>query len=201
MRDKLNNDPKVQMAAVGALLLAAAFFVISTMGGGKSSASDTATTTDPAAATAPVDPATGAPAAVDPTTGAPAAPSAAIPIVPAPPLPKDVQAAYKRNETIALLVVKRGAIDDKLVAVSVSQLTANHVANFIVPVSQIAKYTAITQGVNVDRTPALVVVRPKHLTTGAPTATVSYSFQSREAVDQAVRDATYTGPSTTYAPG
>ncbi len=200
MRDRLNNDPKVQMAAIGVLLLAAAFFFISTMGGAKKPEAAPATT-DPAAAAA-IDPATGAPA-VDPATGAPVVAtttSGAIPQVPAPPLPKDVQDAYNRNETIALLVIKPGAVDDDLVADSVRRLGENDVATFVVPVKDISKYTAITQSVNVDRTPALVIVRPKNLTDGTPTATVSYSFQSQEAVDQAVRDARYTGPDTTYAP-
>ena len=193
MRDRLNNDPKVQMAAVGILLLAAAFFFISTMGGHK----------QPEAAPAPTDPAAATTGAIDPATGAPVAATASssgIPQVPAPPLPKSVQAAYDRNETIALLIIQPGATDDKMVADSLRRLDENGVATFVVDVKDIAKYTAITQGVNVDRTPALVIVRPKKLTGGTPTATVSYSFQSQEAVDQAVRDARYVGPDTTYAP-
>ena len=59
----------------------------------------------------------------------------------------------------------------------------------------IARYSRITQGVNVDRVPALIVLRPRHLTQGTPTATLSYGFRGPESVDQAIRDALYKGPS------
>jgi hypothetical protein len=65
---------------------------------------------------------------------------------------------------------------------------------FIVKAFDIAKYSRITQGVNVQRTPALVVVQPKHLTQGPlPTATVGYGFRGGGSIDQAVRDALYSG--------
>ena len=48
--------------------------------------------------------------------------------------------------------------------------------------------------------PALVVVRPKHLDQGTPSASVSYGFQSAESVVQAVIDAGYKGPTLDYHP-
>ena len=71
---------------------------------------------------------------------------------------------------------------------------------FIVPAKQISRYAAITEGVGVDRVPALVVVRPKRLRQTIPTASVSYGFQSGESVVQAVIDAGYKGPTLAYHP-
>ncbi len=46
-----------------------------------------------------------------------------------------------------------------------------------------------------NRTPALVVVRPKSLTDGPmPTAIVSYGFRGPGSVEQALEDALYDGP-------
>ena len=63
-----------------------------------------------------------------------------------------------------------------------------------------ARYAAVTLGLQIDRTPALIVMRPKRLSKGTPQATVSYGFQSPQAVVQAVRDASYDGPYLTYHP-
>ena len=72
--------------------------------------------------------------------------------------------------------------------------------HFIVPASKIARYAAITEGVGVDRVPALVVVAPKRLKKTIPTASVSYGFQSAQSVVQAVIDAGYKGPTLDYHP-
>jgi hypothetical protein len=48
--------------------------------------------------------------------------------------------------------------------------------------------------VDVNRVPALIALRPRNLTHGAPTATVSYGFRGPESVDQAISDALYKGP-------
>ena len=61
-----------------------------------------------------------------------------------------------------------------------------------------AKYAAITQGVGLDRTPALIVVR--HSGGGPAPASVQYGFQTPESVVQAVLDARYRGPTVTYSP-
>lgn len=201
MREKLNSDPKFQIGAVAVLLVFGALFLLKGMGGGGAAAPPpTAADSTTAAIETAVSPTAGAP--VDPTTGlpAPATTSSVLPTVPAPPLPAPVTAAVKQNQTVALLIVRQGAIDDDLVAKSLRGLSAGGVATFIVPVSQIARYTAITQGVNVDSVPALVIVRPKNLTGGTTTATVSYGYQSPEAIAQALRDARYSGPDATYSP-
>ncbi len=118
-----------------------------------------------------------------------------------PALPGAVTRAYKSGKTVVLLVVHDGGIDDRLVANNVPRIDAvGDVATFVVPAKRVARYAAITLGLQVDRTPALIVMRPKRLSGGTPQATVSYGFQSPQAVVQAVRDASYDGPNVTYHP-
>jgi hypothetical protein len=74
------------------------------------------------------------------------------------------------------------------------------VATFIVPASKIARYASVTDGVGVNRVPALLVVRPKRLTHGNPTASVTYGFQGAQSVEQAVTDARYDGRTLDYHP-
>lgn len=193
MREKLNSNPLAQVVLVGVLLVAAGFFVLSSMGGGGGSnataGTSSATVTTPAAsATAP--------------SSAPAtAPVPGAAVVPAPPLPRPVTVAFGAGKTVVLLLVKEGGIDDRMVIAAVRRLgSLSRVAIFVVPASKIARYAAIAQGVNVDRVPALVVVQPKRLDHGIPTASVSYGFQSPESVVQAVRDATYKGRTLSYHP-
>jgi len=69
-----------------------------------------------------------------------------------------------------------------------------------VPAARISRYAAITEGVGVDRVPALVVVTPKHLKKTVPTASVSYGFQSPQSIAQAVIDAGYEGKTLDYHP-
>ncbi len=110
-------------------------------------------------------------------------------------------AAFRAGDTVVLLFVKDGGIDDRLVTRSVERLNGlSHVATFVVPAHEIARYTTISQGVEVDRTPALVVVRPKHLGQGVPSASVQYGFRSPASVEQAVIDAEYKGPTVEYHP-
>ena len=67
-----------------------------------------------------------------------------------------------RTETVVLLFVRDGGIDDRLVAGAIRSLGAlPGVATFVVPAERIARYAAITQGVDVNRVPALVVLRPE----------------------------------------
>src|SRR6185503_12303330 len=70
------------------------------------------------------------------------------------------------------------------------------VAVFVTDVKNVADYSRITEGVKLNRTPALVVIRPKRLSDGqAPSATVSYGFRGKGSVQQAFEDALYDGPS------
>jgi hypothetical protein len=119
----------------------------------------------------------------------------------APPPPRAVTTAFAANRTVVLLFVRNGGIDDRIVARDVDRLDSlQGVATFVVPANRIARYAAITEGVAVDRVPALVVVRPKRLGHGIPTASVHYGFQRPESVVQAVIDAGYKGPTVDYHP-
>lgn len=110
-------------------------------------------------------------------------------------------AAFKADQTVVLLFVRVGGIDDRLTIAASKQLDGMPgVAPFVVPVDKIAGYAAITQSVNVNRVPALVVVRPRRLDNGPATASVLYGFQSPESVVQAVVDAGYRGPTLAYHP-
>jgi hypothetical protein len=194
MREKLNENPLMQVALIGVLLVIVGIFLMSSRGGGGSeeeseSGSTAASVTSESA------------------TEAPAGPSAALAMVSqastssARPLPHDVTAAWKANKTIVLLFVHDGGIDDKLVKQATNRLTSlPQAATFVVPASKISRYAAITEGVGVSQVPALVVVRPKHVHQTIPTASVSYGFQSGQSIVQAVIDAGYKGPTLDYHP-
>jgi hypothetical protein len=211
VREKINSDPKYQIGIVVVLILAAGYMLLGGLGGGEES-EETAPTeaTVAVAGTGATGTATGATpgeavegaiegAIASASTEASAASVAAS--IPAPPLPHPVTAAYDSGKTVVLLVVHDGGIDDRLVAASTRQLDGDPgVAVFVVPVKQIARYGAITLGVDVQQVPALVVMRPRHLSHGTPEAAVIYGFQSAQSIDQAVRDASYKGPEATYHP-
>ena len=113
-----------------------------------------------------------------------------------PGLPAPVVKAYKDDKTVVLLVLRHRGIDDDQLRQNVERLRGkSDLALFVTNAGHIARYSRITQGVNVDRVPALIVLRPRHLTHGTPTATLSYGFRGPESVDQAIRDALYKGPS------
>jgi hypothetical protein len=163
----------------------------SMVGGGESEAGSEA---EPEAVIATSAPAI-TPAGETPATGTPAAPPAA------PPPPKAVTAAFGSGETVVLLVVREGGIDDRMVRADTAALAAvPNVALFVVPVRRIARYASITEGVGVNRVPALIVIRPKALSHGVPTASVSYGYQGAESVVQAVVDARYKGRTLSYHP-
>jgi hypothetical protein len=189
MREKLNDNPLAQAAVVGVLLLVAAVFFLAPKGGeeeGESASSEAGTVTT----------ATGAAAG---GAAVPPAPGALAEV--APPPPAAVTAAFRSGQTVALLFVHDGGIDDRLVAGATAQLGRfARVSTFVVPAHQIARYAAIAQGVDVDRVPALVVLRPKRLDHGVPTASVHYGFQSAESIVQAVVDAGYKGRTLDYHP-
>jgi hypothetical protein len=210
MRDALNSNPLVQAAVVGVLIVGAAFFFLSSSGGGSqeeeaageteatvgiagTNATGTATGATPGEAVeGAVEAATEAATASSLTTRASAS---------APPPPRPVLAAWRANQTLVLLFIRDGGIDDRLVKIATDGLAGfSDTAIFVVPARKIARYAAITEGVGVERTPALVVVTPKHLKKTVPTASVSYGFQSAESVRQAVIDAGYKGPTVDYHP-
>jgi hypothetical protein len=192
MREKLNENPLAQMAVIGVLLVAG-ILMLTTMGGGggeseagsEPEAEASVTTSAPAIT----------PAGGTPSTGTPAGPLAVS------PPPKGVIEAFDSGETIVLLVVREGGIDDRMVRTDTAALAAvPDVALFVVPARRIARYASITEGVGVNRVPALVVLRPKALSHGVPTASVSYGYQEGQSVLQAVVDARYQGRMLPYHP-
>lgn len=202
MRERLNNNPLAQIGIIGILLVAVGVFAMSSMGGGAEEEGESATTTSSATVTGSEGSAT---ITATVTEGEVAAPATAPPpgalAAAAPPPPADVTAAFDANQTVVLLFVRSGGIDDRQVVAAVEQLEAmSHVATFVVPADRIARYAAIAQGVDVDRVPALVVLRPKRLDKGIPSASVLYGFQSSESIAQAVIDAGYKGRTLDYHP-
>lgn len=135
------------------------------------------------------------------STGEAVGGTASLASVPAPPPPAPVAAAYDSNKTVVLLIVHNGGIDDKLVKQATEQLASSPgVSFFTVPAKQIARYAAITLVLQINRVPALVVMRPKRLSKGTPQASVDYGFQTAQGVAQAVRDANYKGRELSYHP-
>jgi hypothetical protein len=201
MREQINNNPLAQIGIIGILLVAVGIFAMSSMGGGGEEEAET--TTSSATVTGPEGSATIT--ATVTSEGEIATPATAPPpgalAAAAPPLPADVTAAFAANQTVVLLFVRNGGIDDRLVVPAVKRLGAlPGVSTFVVPANRIARYAAIAQGVDVDRVPALVVVRPKHLDKGIPSASVLYGFQSSQSIVQAVIDAGYKGRTLDYHP-
>jgi hypothetical protein len=196
MRDKLNNNPKVQMGVLAVLLLFGVIFVLTSMGGGEESSSGTEAASLSASSAPP-----GEGPAPSPTAMPVAAASATSSTLASRPLPPAVVDAWKRGDTVTLLIVHEGGIDDDLIKRATARLEGMPgVANFLVPAEKIARYAAITEGVGVERVPALVVLEPRSVDRSAPAATVSYGFQSDASIVQAVRDAGYKGPTVEYHP-
>lgn len=204
MRQAINENRTVQLVLVGLLALAGGFMLLRSQGSGGSEGSAAepapATTGDAAATAAPPAPAGAAPVPADTSaTGVPAATGggAQVPVnmIPGPGLPKSLLAAYRRGDAVALLVRRAGGIDDALVHSSVELLSGlADVEVFVTKAQHIARYSWLTQGVNVNDLPALVVLRPRKLTKGVPTAIAAYGFRNGESVLQAVEDALYRGP-------
>jgi len=214
MRDALNNNPLVQLGLVGALLLVVAVFLMSSGGGGEeeesagagateatvhvagTNATGTATGGTPGEAVEGAVAAAGESLSSSLSGGASGAASPA-----APPLPKPVLRAWKANRTLVLLFVRDGGIDDRVLKRAVRGVAQYpDVALFVVPAHRLYRYAAISEGVGVDRVPALVVVTPKRLNKSIPTASVSYGVQSPQTVAQAVIDAGYKGRTLDYHP-
>jgi hypothetical protein len=195
MREKLNENPIAQVALVGVLLVLAAVFLLGKMGGGSEEEAESAESPAANAAVAGVETeleAGGQPIKLPAPGSGPGSP-------PAPPRP--VVSAFNAGDTVAILFVRDGGIDDRLVTRAVHRLEAmSRVAVFVVPSHQLARYVSIAQGVELNRVPALVVLRPKGLSHGYDAASVHYGFQSPESIVQAVVDARYRGKTLAYHP-
>jgi hypothetical protein len=205
VREAINNNPIAQFAVLGGLALIVALFLMMNMkkGSSDSGSTESSATATPATSSAPPTPspsATGGTAVVPGATGsAPAVPPTSGSVnpdalVPGPGLPRPVITAWKRGDTVVLLVVRPRGIDDRLVRNSVRSLSgARGVAVFVSRADKVARYSRITQGVALSQAPALVVVRPKRVSGSVPEAQVSYGFRDSRGVVQAVHDAVYSG--------
>lgn len=218
MRKALNDNPVAQIAVLGVLALLVAFLLgTRVLHKSGSSSQATAPVTTSAATGTPAAPtpaggttatvpggSVGTPPAGTATTAPGAGASASVPgsashlspkLVAGPGLPKPVADAYAQGKPIVLFVFRNHGIDDAAVRASVERLRQSPgLAVFVTHAAGIARYARITEGVNVNRVPALVVVRPRRLSRGTPTASVSYGFRDFNSVEQAVRDALYDGP-------
>lgn len=227
MREKLNDNPVMQMAVIGLLVIVVGFLFVTRMrsasdsGGGTPPPTTTPAATpptDPAAAsaapaTAPTDPAAASDpaAAADPTAAATGIPSAAPAVgsgtvndfKPGPGLPKSVVKAYDSGNAVALLITKQRGFDDKAMRRSVRSIKGKKDVTLLsTRVHDVADYSQVTQGVDLNRVPALVVIEPKKLAgkQQPPTASVSYGFRDERSVVQAVEDQLYKGKTLGYSP-
>ncbi len=199
MRQRLNDNPVI---LVGLLVIGVAFLLVTRMNGGsKPPADQPAATTDATAVTTEPAPAAGDAASAASADVAPAAAPTPAPVASdfkaGPGLPTAVADAYADGKVVTLLVYRERGIDDRKVKSMVEGLRGrSDTAVFLTKAAGIAKYSRITQGVDVERVPALIIVRPKSVSKGAmPEATVSYGYQDPETVQQGVRDALYKGRS------
>jgi hypothetical protein len=210
MRKALNDNPIIQFAVIGVLVLVVGLFFMMNVRKKSGSGPSSSSSTTPAASSS--SPGTTTPVTVSPdgtpapssspssagATAAPPAPTAIVTpdaLIPGPGLPRDVVAAWKGGDAIALLIVRGGGIDDRLVRNSVESLSGDsNVAVFVARAKDVARYSRITRGVGVDQAPALVVVRPRSGSGSVPQGQVSYGFRNSQSVVQAVQDALYTGP-------
>lgn len=190
MREKLNNDPKMQVAMVAVLVVVALLFFLKSSGGGEEEESGSSGAVATETTTAGME------------TGTVEAGVSGVPTsIPAPPPPAKFASAYDSGKTVVLLVVHNGGIDDRLTGKAADAVEGMEDTALIrVPLKQLPRYAAITVGLDLNRVPALVVVRPRGLSHGVPQATVDYGFQTHASVVQAVRDASYEGPEATYFP-
>jgi hypothetical protein len=203
MRDAINNNPKVQLGVLVALVLALGVMFapqfLKKKGGDSNTSTTSAQVTTPAGTvgvTVESTPSAGATGATGSPAAAPPAAATVAPqaLIPGRGLPRPVIDAWKRGDTVVLLIVRPAGIDDRLVRDSVQSLSGDSGTSvFVAPANRIARYSRITQGVGVTEVPALVVVRPKRVSGSVPEAQVAYGFRDSQGVVQAVHDAVYAG--------
>jgi hypothetical protein len=141
-------------------------------GGATATTSTTATATKPAAKTAKnadatgkkVDTATAKAATADPATS--------------------LLTALDRKDTVVLLFRNANASDDRAVEKAVKAVDRHkgHVVVKVAPIAQVARYEAITRGVDVMQSPTVLVIGPDHK------ARAVVGFTTTGEVDQVVAD-------------
>jgi hypothetical protein len=207
MREKLNENPLAQVGLVLILVVVAVVMFIGSSGGGEeeeASSGETVATVNGVTATgsSPGEAVEGAVESLEEGAVAETSATEMPASVPAPSPPKRLTAAYEEGKTVVLLIVHKGGIDDAIAVRSALPVGfSSDVSLFIVSAKEIARYAAITVGLDVNRVPALVVMKPKELSGGTPQASVDYGVQTPQSVVQAVLDANYHGREVTYHPG
>jgi hypothetical protein len=218
MREALNSNPLVQVGVVAVLAVLVGFMLLTRMSGGggeETTETPVAETTKPGAsvetteteglsettielegeaATEAVEDIAGQASGVDSFSAGPG-------------LPKKVVAAYKQGDTVALLITKHEAMEDKAMREVVTALRKEgnglpeNTTVFSATAKHIADYSRIARGVDVDRVPALIVLTPRKLNDGGlPTASISYGVNGRQSIIQAFNDAGYDGKDLPYHP-
>jgi hypothetical protein len=189
VRDKLNESKAAQVGLVAVLAIVAAILLLGKSGG--SSAGEGEVAAEPGETSA---------IAAATVTGMGELPTS---VPQNGPLPHRFSAAYDAGETVALLVVHDGGIDDKFTKLALRLVApVTDATVIVVPAKQISRYASITVGLDVSQLPALIVMRPKSLSHGQPQATVAYGYQTPQSVYQTIIDASYRGPEGgTYHPG
>jgi len=195
VRQALNENPVVQAAILGVLAIVVAFLLLTRMGGNDSEpapATDVSADASVIAAQPAVPDAGATPSAAE--AQGPAEPTA--PFKAGPGLPRKVVDAYNAGKAVVLLIVNPNGFDDRKLASHVgAAVGAGRAEIIVVPANEIADYSRITQGVDVERVPALIVIKPKDLAENPemPEASVSYGYRGAPSIAQAVRDALYQG--------
>ena len=208
MRKAMNENPVVQVVLVGVLLIVVGFlFMTRIMGGNEAEpAPDAAApaTGVPAGVEAAEATAAGVPA-TDPSAAAPSSAPAvgAAPFEAGPGLPAPFVSAYENGDVVVLLVSRKSGVEDKRLRSEVQALGSRPGTSvFITDTHDVADYSRVAEGVDLNRAPALVVLKPRSGGgDGLPVATVSYGFRETDSVAQAVRDAVYKGKILPYSPG
>lgn len=211
MREKLNENPVAQVVLIGILAVVGVVIFIGQSGGKEEGESASATQATVAVAgsgesataigATPGEAVESAVSSLE-AGGATASATGAPPVgVPTPTPPKPFVNAYESGKTVALLIVHPKSIDSAYTAGFARALDPfSDVKLFIIKAQQIARYAAVTVGLEVNRVPALIVLKPKRLSKGTPQATVEYGLQTPQSIVQAVLDANYKGRELAYHP-
>ena len=210
MREAINQNRTVQLVLLGVLLLAGGFlFLKVTKGSGSQSGATASTSSATAGATGSGSTDSGGVAAGFGSTVASASPdrvclggsagsAPAVPanLIPGPSLPKSLIAGLPARVTASpCSSCAPAASTTRWCTARSRRLNGSRgLSVYATKAQHIARYAWITQGVNLTDLPALVVLLPRKLSKGVPTASVSYGFRDAASVLQAAKDALYRGP-------
>lgn len=198
MRAKLNENPLAQIALLGVLAVVVGYLLLGN--GGEESGSPAGVESAPTETTV----STGGGESTEAGGAAPqiAAATSSVTAPASRPLPHAVEVAYENNKIVVVLLVRDGGIDDHIVRRATKMLDGNpDVALFSAKAENVARFSALTGPLGVNRVPALIVIRPKKLNKGRPApASVTYGLDSQTGIRQTIREAVYKGPHLTYAP-